>query len=244
MSTSLSQDIAPLLPYLRRYARALAGSQKSGDAYVRACLQALVGDQTIIDRDGGVKIGLYRLFHVLWNATIIPPTDADGSSSIFEQTAQERLSTMAPESRQTLLLSTLEGFSIAETARIIDKTPDEVSKLIKQAIEEIDRQTKTDVLIIEDEPLISMDLTQIVESLGHSVTQVARSASEASGGRVSRRRVASDSERSGAVGLPRLLPSTLGIANFEKHHAATSLQSHQKTSAKSLRRSDQNSLRK
>jgi CheY-like chemotaxis protein/DNA-directed RNA polymerase specialized sigma24 family protein len=179
MSTSLSQDIAPLLPYLRRYARALAGSQKSGDAYVRACLQALVGDNTIIDREGGVKIGLYHLFHVLWNATIVPPADADGASSIFEQTAQERLSTMAPESRQTLLLSTLEGFSVAETARIIDKTPDEVSQLIKQAIEEIDRQTKTDVLIIEDEPLISMDLTQIVESLGHSVTQVARTASEA-----------------------------------------------------------------
>ncbi|WP_029059258.1 response regulator [Stappia stellulata] len=179
MSTSLSQDIAPLLPYLRRYARALAGSQKSGDAYVRACLQALVSDQSIIDTDGGIKIGLYRLFHVLWNATVVPAAEADGTSSIFEQTAQHRLSTMAPESRQTLLLSTLEGFTIPETARIIDRNEDEVGQLIKDAIAEIDRQTKTEVLIIEDEPLISMDLTQIVESQGHSVTQVARTASEA-----------------------------------------------------------------
>ncbi|SDU32450.1 response regulator [Stappia sp. ES.058] len=179
MSTSLSQDIAPLLPYLRRYARALAGSQKSGDAYVRACLQALVSDQSIIKTEDGIKIGLYRLFHVLWNATVAPPADADGSSSIFEQTAQQRLSTLAPESRQTLLLSTLEGFSIPDTARIIDKSADEVSQLITDAIDEIDRQTKTNVLVIEDEPLISMDLTQIVESLGHSVTQVARTASEA-----------------------------------------------------------------
>ncbi|MBO6754812.1 MAG: response regulator [Roseibium sp.] len=176
---SLSQEIAPLLPYLRRYARALAGTQQSGDAYVRACLQALVADQSIIDTSDGVKIGLYRLFHVLWNATVVPPVASDGTSSIFEQTAQQRLSTMPPESRQALLLSTLEGFSLPETARIIQKNVEDVAQLIQRAVEEIDRQTKTNVLIIEDEPLISMDLRQIVESLGHTVQSVARTASEA-----------------------------------------------------------------
>ncbi|WP_299816536.1 response regulator [uncultured Roseibium sp.] len=176
---SLSQEIAPLLPYLRRYARALAGTQKSGDAYVRACLQALVADQSIIDTSDGVKIALYRLFHVLWNATVIPPAGDDGSVSIFEQTAQQRLASMAPESRQTLLLTTLEGFSIPETAKIIDRSEDDVTKLVSAAIDEIDRQTKTDVLIIEDEPLISMDLIEIVESLGHNVTTVARTAGDA-----------------------------------------------------------------
>ncbi|POF28421.1 response regulator receiver domain-containing protein [Roseibium marinum] len=179
MSVSLSQEIAPLLPYLRRYARALAGTQKSGDAYVRACLQALVADQSIIDTSIGVKIALYRLFHVLWNATVIPPAGDDGSVSIFEQTAQQRLGSMAPESRQTLLLTTLEGFSLSETARIIDRSEEEVTRLVSAAIEEIDRQTKTDVLIIEDEPLISMDLIEIVESLGHNVTTVARTAGDA-----------------------------------------------------------------
>lgn len=179
MSVSLSEEIAPLLPYLRRYARALAGSQKSGDAYVRACLQALVADQTIIDTTHGVKIGLYRLFHVLWNASVVPPTTHDGTVSIFEQTAQQRLATMAPESRQTLLLSTLEGFSLPETALIIQRSEEDVTGLVQDAISEIDRQTKTDVLIIEDEPLISMDLIQIVESLGHGVTSVARTASDA-----------------------------------------------------------------
>ena len=41
---------------------------------------------------------------------------------------------------------------------------------------EIDRQIATRVLIIEDEPLISMDLAEIVESLGHEVTTIARTA--------------------------------------------------------------------
>jgi DNA-directed RNA polymerase specialized sigma24 family protein len=47
---SMTQALAPHLPYLRRYARALTGSQKSGDAYVRAALQALLaGDQTLAE---------------------------------------------------------------------------------------------------------------------------------------------------------------------------------------------------
>ncbi|WP_417669688.1 response regulator [Roseibium sp.] len=179
MSGSLSQEIAPHLPYLRRYARALAGTQTSGDAYVRACLQTLVADSSAFDMTHGAKIGLYHLFHVLWNATMIAPPAQDGTVSIFEQTAQQRLANMTPESRQTLLLTTLEGFRPAEAARIIGKTEEEVARLIDEAIAEIDRQTATQVLIIEDEPLISMDLADIVTGLGHSVTTVARTAEEA-----------------------------------------------------------------
>ena len=43
---SMTQTLAPHLPYLRRYARALTGSQAIGDAHVRAALQALLtGDE-------------------------------------------------------------------------------------------------------------------------------------------------------------------------------------------------------
>ena len=52
-------------------------------------------------------------------------------------------------------------------------------RLLAQAVAEIDRQTATQVLIIEDEPLISMDLAEIVESLGHKVSTIARTAREA-----------------------------------------------------------------
>lgn len=179
MSGSLSQEIAPHLPYLRRYARALSGSQPSGDTYVRACLQALVADPSIFEKEHGAKIGLYRLFHVLWNSTTVAPPAEDGAVSIFEQTAQQRLSSMTPESRQTLLLTTLEGFRVGEAAQIVGKSEGEVQELIKAAIADIDQQTRTEVLIIEDEPLISMDLADIVDGLGHRVSAVARTASEA-----------------------------------------------------------------
>ena len=38
---SVADRVAAHLPYLRRFARAVTGSQKSGDAYVKAALQAL-----------------------------------------------------------------------------------------------------------------------------------------------------------------------------------------------------------
>jgi CheY-like chemotaxis protein len=179
MPNRLSQEIAPHLPYLRRYARALTGSQQSGDAHVTACLDALVSDPGLIDLEAGSKIGLYRLFHTLWGGLQLDtPLDVDAGSAP-ERTAQERLSAMRPEGRQVLLLTTLEGFAAHDAARITGHSEEEVKALVRDAVAEIDRQTATRVLIIEDEPLISLDLSEIVESLGHAVTTVARTADQA-----------------------------------------------------------------
>src|SRR5580765_7386649 len=65
---SMSQTLAPHLPYLRRYARALTGSQASGDAHVRAALAALLaGGQTLVE-GAPPRVGLYRLFHAIWQS--------------------------------------------------------------------------------------------------------------------------------------------------------------------------------
>jgi DNA-directed RNA polymerase specialized sigma24 family protein len=181
MPESLSQALAPHLPLLRRYARALTGGQTSGDAYVRACLQAVVDQPGIIDRDVHPKVALYRLFHTLWSGTQLGrDADVDGASR-HETTAQKRLSTMAPESRQVLLLITMEGFSEGDAATVMGINVARVQPLLEEALSEIDRQTRTRVLIIEDEPLISMDLAGIVQELGHEVAAVARTRSDAVG---------------------------------------------------------------
>jgi putative transposase len=64
----LAASIAPHLPYLRRYARALTGSQSAGDAYVRAALEAVLAGKDVIG-DDSPRVGLYRLFHVIWAGT-------------------------------------------------------------------------------------------------------------------------------------------------------------------------------
>ena len=62
---------------------------------------------------------------------------------------------------------------------MLDVDVAKVDELIDLAGREIAAQVATDVLIIEDEPMIAMDLESIVEGLGHRVTGVARTHSEA-----------------------------------------------------------------
>src|SRR5215469_7083698 len=60
---SLGQELAPHLPFLRRYARALTGSQAHGDAFVRATLEAIVAKPDEFPRDVDPRLGLYKTFH-------------------------------------------------------------------------------------------------------------------------------------------------------------------------------------
>jgi CheY-like chemotaxis protein len=179
MPESLSQALAPHLPLLRRYARALTGGQLSGDAYVRACLQAIVDDPSVLARDIHPKVALYRLFHAIWSGTQLGPDTEIAGLSRQESTAQQRLSSMTSESRQALLLTTMEGFSDSDAAAVMGIEADRIHPLLEEALAEIDRQTRTRVLIIEDEPLISMDLSGIVQELGHDVAAVARTRDDA-----------------------------------------------------------------
>ena len=126
-----------------------------------------------------MKVGLYRLFHKLWHGLEIDPVE-EALAPSGERTARERLvGDPVGEPPGACCRTTLEGFSPAETAAILDLNEPDVQELLAAAIAEIDRQIATRVLIIEDEPLISMDLSEIVESLGHRVTTIARTANQA-----------------------------------------------------------------
>jgi CheY-like chemotaxis protein len=168
-----SEAVAPHLPFLRRYARALTGSQASGDAYVRACLEGLIADPDRMSDDATPRVALYRLFHVIWGTTVLPDPPDDEAQRDADRGAQARLRQLVPERRQALLLTALEGFSVDEVAVILDRTPADVQQLIAQVMEDIEREIATNVLIIEDEPIIALDLSRIVRDLGHTVMHVA-----------------------------------------------------------------------
>ena len=177
---SLGQDLAPHLPFLRRYGRALTGSQAHGDAFVRAALEAIVASPEDFPKDVDPRLGLYRTFHAIWSSANIEegeePTDGYNNA---EGIARARLSRITPLSRQALLLTSLEGFSTDDTAYLIGATPQDVDGLVGEAMAEIERQTLANVLIIEDEPIIAMDIETIVRDLGHNVTGVAVTRDEA-----------------------------------------------------------------
>src|SRR6516162_10995984 len=63
-----SQLVAQHVPYLRRYARALTGSQASGDSYVVAALETLVKEPTVLGEDLNPRVALFRLFSKIWNS--------------------------------------------------------------------------------------------------------------------------------------------------------------------------------
>jgi DNA-directed RNA polymerase specialized sigma24 family protein/CheY-like chemotaxis protein len=172
-----SEVIAPHLPFLRRYARALTGSQTSGDAYVRACLETLVADPSTIPDNMRPRVGLYRLFHTLWNTTGSKLEGAGGPDS--GEAIAARLHRLGSEQRQTLLLSALEGFSNEEIAKILNKPESEVQSLLRDAIESMAGAVATDVLVIEDESIIALDICSIVEALGHRVVKVASTRKQA-----------------------------------------------------------------
>ena len=174
---SLSEQLAVNLPFLRRYARALTGSQLSGDNFVRATLEAALADDELKASLAGGRVALYRAFTALWSST--ERVMAAGNVSEHEEQAQQRLGSITPLNRQALLLTTLEDFSPAETAEILGLDEGEVSELVESAIGEIEREAATDVLIIEDEPLISMQLEDLVTSLGHKIFGTAATRTQA-----------------------------------------------------------------
>ena len=176
---SLGARVAANLPYLRRYARALTGSQSTGDAFVRETLEAALADDELRRMIGTGRAELYHVFNKVWASGYIEPGVSEGGDDSHEAAAQARLKTITPLNRQALLLTTLEDFSVDEAAFVMDREPSEVEKLVQEAIEEIDRESSTSVLIIEDEPLISMQLEDLVRSLGHEVCGMAATRTQA-----------------------------------------------------------------
>ncbi|MDW6021690.1 response regulator [Mesorhizobium sp. BAC0120] len=175
---TLSARIAPHLPFLRRFARAASGSQTSGDALVAAVLEAVIADVGIFPQASNDRIALYKLFAKLFTSIAVR-VPQETPASAWEQRASANLASLSPRPRQAFLLVAVEGFTDEEAAEILDVTEGEFQSYISQASAEISRQVATDVLIIEDEPLIAMDIEQMVESLGHRVVGTARTHKEA-----------------------------------------------------------------
>lgn len=173
---SLLARLAPHLPYMRRYARALTGDQSSGDQYVRVALEALAAGDQSLSPDLSPRVALYKVFHTIWGGTgaALEPS-ADSSSG----EPGNRLMRLAPRSRQAFLLTALEGFTPSEAAQILGCDLDGLEELISEAQAEIDAELATDVLIIEDEPVIAADIEALVKELGHRVTEIAATRTEA-----------------------------------------------------------------
>ncbi len=174
---NMTATIGPYLPYLRRYARSLTGSQAAGDAYVRALLEAMLEGNIALQDDLPPRIALYRLFHQFWSAS--SPTHLDSEIGNGLSAVEQRLQALQPNNREALLLTAVEGFFVHEAAVILDLPADEVEAAIASTLQAIDRDLTSRILIIEDEMIIALDLENLVTELGHNVVGIATTREEA-----------------------------------------------------------------
>jgi len=168
--------VAQYLPFLRRYARALTGSQASGDAYVAATLEALIADRELLEDPKGPRVALYRLFTKIWNSVRV---NGEARQPAVSLPGEQKLANITPLPRQAFLLVALEGFSELDAARVLDIDVMKLRGLVEESGRELAAEIATDVLIIEDDTFIAMELETLVEGLGHRVLGVARTHAEA-----------------------------------------------------------------
>ena len=164
MTTLRREDLIRALPYARRYARALTGSQPRGDAIVAESLKEVMNNE---QPDLGARQMLYR------GVTERFTTSLSTKNSPFV------IGRLTPRQRQLLLLTSLEELPIADAAPIVAMTVEGATEQLAEARQQLRAGAATEVLIIEDEPVIAMDIEELVASCGHKVVGVAGTEAEA-----------------------------------------------------------------
>ena len=159
MTNSWRDDLIRALPYARRYARALTGSQPHGDRLVAESLREVL---TLPEHDPSAKRSLYRQI-----------------TRQFDQTGDDLPEGLTRKQRQLLLLTTLEELPMADAAFIVDLDEPLAHQALAHARDHLRASAAADVLIIEDEPIIAMDIEELVQSCGHRVVGVATSEADA-----------------------------------------------------------------
>ena len=167
--SSFQTAVTAELPYLRRYARTLTGSQSIGDAAVRETLQAMIAAPDEIDENAPVRVELYRVFHRIWSDSSLRPIDIPGAI----------VGSLPRRLRKALLLTTIEGFTVDETAYILGMTESEVEDFVAQARSAIHALLSAKIMIIEDEAIIALHLKSLMVSMGNDVAAIVRTKDEA-----------------------------------------------------------------
>jgi DNA-directed RNA polymerase specialized sigma24 family protein len=163
--------VARELPYLRRYARALTGSQDTGDRYAEATLVAILEDRSTWNLDLPARTALFRVFNTIWSSSGAPIEDGESG---LKARAQLHLSRLTPNTREALLLHTIEEFGFEDIASIMGIPSTEARDFVSIAEREMQDAVSGKVLVIEDEAIIAMDIQSIVAEMGHAITGVAR----------------------------------------------------------------------
>jgi CheY-like chemotaxis protein len=162
MSSHRREELIRALPYARRYARAVTGSQRAGDDLVAASLKDILASDAA---------GLADFRHTLYRDVTARFDRISG--------AEPAPSGLTHTQRQLLLLTALEELTEEQAAAVVDLPPRDAHAALTDARDRLRASAATDVLIIEDEPIIAMDIEELVQNCGHRVIGVAATEADA-----------------------------------------------------------------
>jgi RNA polymerase sigma factor (sigma-70 family) len=167
-----TENVLRYVPHLRRHARLLSGSKDVGDEYVRIALELIVAEPERL-QGGDERILLFRAFHAVWSAL----NESDRRRSVDAITIEDRLdqglAALAPIERRVLLLAVVEQMTLEQVAQVLEIDVETARRHLAEARASLRHEVELPVLIIEDEPMIAIELSQIVREMGLSVSGTA-----------------------------------------------------------------------
>jgi RNA polymerase sigma factor (sigma-70 family) len=147
--------IEPLIPSLRRYARALLRDRNAADDLVQDCLERAIGRWHQRRTDGDVRTWLFAILHNLAVSRLRQdasrgrhlPIDAIDEGSMSRPPQQEdamryaevlkRIGELPEDQRSVLLLVAVEDLSYGETARVLNVPVGTVMSRLSRARERL-----------------------------------------------------------------------------------------------------------
>lgn len=176
---SLGQQLAPVVPDLRQYARLIMGDWEAGDQVVQRTLDRIVADPTIFPRDVSARVGLHRLFEQSFTDRDLAFAEQAFAAPISSKEILSAFGDMSLLGRKATLLISVEGFSAADTAYILGITSDQVNENLDQFFKSSSPTDNTKILIVEPEQSIAAYIKILSEDLGHAVIGSASTVEEA-----------------------------------------------------------------
>lgn len=167
-----TENVLRHVPHLRRHARLLSGSKDVGDEYVRIALELIVAEPERMEGDDE-RVLLFRAFHAVWSALNESGQRSSADAVTIEDRLDQGLAALAPIERRVLLLAVVEQMSLEQVALVLDLDVDIVRRHLAEARASLRNEVELPVLIIEDEPMIAIELSQIVREMGLSVSGTA-----------------------------------------------------------------------
>jgi CheY-like chemotaxis protein len=162
----------------------LTGSPTEGDALVAAGLRRLTAEpeRQVAYREGETRLAdAARL--ALYGAVTASVELVSAGPGPTSRPASPDAAGDGPGltllQRQLLLLTSLEEVGVHDAAAIVGVEPAEVDSLLDDARLRLRDAAAADVLIIEDEPIIAMDIEELVTNCGHRVVGIASTETEA-----------------------------------------------------------------